>query len=504
MKNIVLLGASNSVMQNGLYLGLQSDKNIRIHNFALGATTCIQNLYETIRHKKLLQKADLVITESNVTDINLNGDTHLGFTFDKAYRNLCWLYKELYFINKKVLCLLLPRFHANYKILNNIHRKLALEYGFNCIDLSKYYEENALIEFNHRIDPVHPQAEIMRELGVNIIKNLKAFSDSKEIKSSNDNPEFKILSLEEMKPEIEATLSKNSMYCEKSFRIFEDSKLYFGEKFKNFYCLAVHTWNLNDKKEFFTFATSRQKISQIKFHNKNKEFIQQTNSYNQVFDLGENFLIDEESFVSIQTQNKEFKTYLTWTFRETREILKYCDIIAFFLAKNEGNFCNETLELQSFENLEITFPKHLNFQHLIPPVKSYQKVIDEYCLAMDLRKLAPLQAQIQNLKDELDSKRPTAKTRLKSHLAYKLGEAMILNSKSLLGYIRMPYVLSYIKDKHNKEQKQYQEKIKKNPKLKLPPLESYSDYKESLKIKTTLSYKLGEALIKANSVRGGG
>ncbi|WP_104722496.1 glycosyltransferase family 2 protein [Helicobacter mesocricetorum] len=91
----------------------------------------------------------------------------------------------------------------------------------------------------------------------------------------------------------------------------------------------------------------------------------------------------------------------------------------------------------------------------------------------------------------------TASSRLKSHLAYKLGEAMILNSKSLLGYIRMPYVLSYIKDKHNKEQKQYQEKINKNPKLKLPPLESYSDYKESLKIKTTLSYKLGEALIKA-------
>ncbi|MBX7546379.1 CatB-related O-acetyltransferase [Helicobacter turcicus] len=97
-----------------------------------------------------------------------------------------------------------------------------------------------------------------------------------------------------------------------------------------------------------------------------------------------------------------------------------------------------------------------------------------------------------------------ASSRLKSHLSYKLGVALIDNSKSLLGYIRMPYVLSYIKDKHYKEQKEYQEKIKKNPKLKLPPLESYFDYKESLKIKTSLSYKLGEALIKANSAGGGG
>ncbi len=74
---------------------------------------------------------------------------------------------------------------------------------------------------------------------------------------------------------------------------------------------------------------------------------------------------------------------------------------------------------------------------------------------------------------------------------------MILNSKSLLGYIRMPYVLSYIKDKHKQEQKEYQEKIKKNPSLKLPTLESYRDYKDALKIKNTLSYQLGEAFIEA-------
>ncbi|OCR04740.1 hypothetical protein BA184_07620 [Helicobacter pullorum] len=92
----------------------------------------------------------------------------------------------------------------------------------------------------------------------------------------------------------------------------------------------------------------------------------------------------------------------------------------------------------------------------------------------------------------------TAKDRIHNHLSYKLGQAMIENSKSLLGYIRMPYVLSYIKDKHKQEQKIYQEKIKKDPSLKLPTLESYPDYKESLKEKECLTYKLGEAFIKAN------
>ncbi|HEB7556514.1 TPA: hypothetical protein RZH79_001732, partial [Campylobacter coli] len=37
-----------------------------------------------------------------------------------------------------------------------------------------------------------------------------------------------------------------------------------------------------------------------------------------------------------------------------------------------------------------------------------------------------------------------------------------------------------------------------DPSLKLPPLESYPDYKEALKFKNHLSCKLGQALIKAN------
>ncbi|EAK5578611.1 galactosyltransferase [Campylobacter lari] len=98
----------------------------------------------------------------------------------------------------------------------------------------------------------------------------------------------------------------------------------------------------------------------------------------------------------------------------------------------------------------------------------------------------------------------TAKTRIQNQLSYKLGQAMIVNSKSILGYIRMPFVLSYIKDKHKQEQKIYQEKIKKDPSLKLPPLEDYPDYQEALKLKNHLSYKLGQALIQANKTWYGG
>ncbi|ECL3261975.1 class I SAM-dependent methyltransferase, partial [Campylobacter jejuni] len=92
----------------------------------------------------------------------------------------------------------------------------------------------------------------------------------------------------------------------------------------------------------------------------------------------------------------------------------------------------------------------------------------------------------------------TAKQRIQNHLSYKLGKALIANSKSLWGYIRMPYVLSYIKDKHQFEQKAYEEKIKQNPNSALPPLETYPDYNEALKEKECFTYKLGEEFIKAS------
>ncbi|EJX6059455.1 alpha-2,3-sialyltransferase, partial [Campylobacter coli] len=70
--------------------------------------------------------------------------------------------------------------------------------------------------------------------------------------------------------------------------------------------------------------------------------------------------------------------------------------------------------------------------------------------------------------------------------------------KNIFGILFMPvYIISTLLS-HKQEQKIYQEKIKKDPSLKLPSLESYPDYKEALKFKNHLSYKLGQALIKAN------
>ncbi len=107
-----------------------------------------------------------------------------------------------------------------------------------------------------------------------------------------------------------------------------------------------------------------------------------------------------------------------------------------------------------------------------------------------------LENKIKDIEFRLHFK--TAKARIQNHLAYKLGNALIENSKSIFGYIRMPYILSYIRDMHRLEQKRYEENIKRYPELTLPPLESYPDYKEALKEKECFTYRLGLALMRAD------
>ncbi|EPS8491152.1 hypothetical protein ACVH8G_001789 [Campylobacter jejuni] len=108
--------------------------------------------------------------------------------------------------------------------------------------------------------------------------------------------------------------------------------------------------------------------------------------------------------------------------------------------------------------------------------------------------------QIHNLNKTLNFQNNygKAKTRIQNQLSYKLGQALIINSKSVLGYLSLPFIILSIVISHKQEQKAYKFKIKKNPNLALPSLETYPDYNEALKEKECFTYKLGEAFIKAS------
>ena len=164
---------------------------------------------------------------------------------------------------------------------------------------------------------------------------------------------------------------------------------------------------------------------------------------------------------------------------------------------------DQTTQIKSLQaTLKDNEAKLIQISNLNNTIKEKDNIINS-----NINHINQLQSNIQERSTQLNqiqsklsfqTKYGTAKIRIQNQLSYKLGQAMIVNSKSFLGYLIMPMALLSIMISHKQEQKIYQEKIKKNPSLKLPPLESYPDYKEALKFKNHLSYKLGEALIQAN------
>ena len=582
-QNIILLGGSNSVMVNGLQKGIREGiaklnegkdekEQLEFYNFGLGSSISFQNLYELLRERnqEILKNTQLIITESNINEI-VNHHGYGKIPLETIIRSIEWLYEKLHSLKKKVVILLLPYINPsfiNQQIIDNAHRDCANRYGFNLIDMQTTYKKDNLWNF-YGCWGAHQMASLMKTLGKNITMNFNNFLPPNNLLMASNLPQFEILSPENMEllvGDIEKKELKNSAFCENIFRIANNTKLQFPQKYQGFHLIGLHAWNEGKPKSGSVYNT----YSSIMIFNTQQTLIKSSSLIRLFNTINMDFIINGKTFIEFNSQSLPLtESSEAVIITQDTQILNYFDMVDLLLAK-EGKWDYTIPDNNEIIIIEAKY----NFNHLIPDIKLYKEIIDEYCAKMDPIKLAPLQNQLTQVKSQLTSKSQeleslksqydskikelqvnlkitqdslsslpikkqtleiknlesdlkikelkakkleqelklntsfvylpinlSAKSRIHNHLSYKLGKAMIENSKSILGYIRMPYVLSYIKEQHNKEQKQYQEQIKKNPNLKLPKLESYKDYKEALKEKECFTYKLGEAFIRANTLK---
>jgi hypothetical protein len=137
-----------------------------------------------------------------------------------------------------------------------------------------------------------------------------------------------------------------------------------------------------------------------------------------------------------------------------------------------------------------------------------KKILDEKVRSSESEKKDHLQesklllAQLHTVQEELEIqylKNIKAKNekqrlygaadRVKAQLSYRLGAAMIENSKSTMGFLKTPFTL-------RAEVKKFRLERSKQKGQKLPSLDKYSDADEAEKIKKHLSYRLGQAMLK--------
>lgn len=89
-----------------------------------------------------------------------------------------------------------------------------------------------------------------------------------------------------------------------------------------------------------------------------------------------------------------------------------------------------------------------------------------------------------------------AAERVKQQLSYRLGATMIAQSRSVVGWLRMPFAL-------NAEFKRFKQDQAARANQKLPPIAQYRDAHEAERVKQHLSYRLGARMIANSKTLGG-
>lgn len=95
----------------------------------------------------------------------------------------------------------------------------------------------------------------------------------------------------------------------------------------------------------------------------------------------------------------------------------------------------------------------------------------------------------QLLKKQLPAPMYGAAARVKQELGYRLGSVMIKRSRSLAGWLGMPWALAA-------ERQAWRQQSANHPQKVLPAIDTYRDAHEAERVKCHLSYRLGQVLIR--------
>ncbi|WP_258460647.1 hypothetical protein [Campylobacter hyointestinalis] len=513
MKNIILLGGSNSVMVNGLQKGLREYANVT--NLALGSSTSLQNLYELKREKnqEAIKNADLIVTESNINEIYNNADEKEALSLEIIFKNLQYLYATLYELKKPVCILILPLGVHRYVAIDNMHRFLANYFGLNIIDMQSYYEKSEIIQFGNKFG-AHQLAIVNRYVGKEIAKNIDCF------KISNKNldinlPEFKILTPQDMKRvgNFKIFNPKNSMYDEIVYRLEGGNYLSF-EGYEGYQIIGMHGWILEVNGEItkLSFGTALTNCAAIYIGDKNVAIVKKIAKINHYCEVQAEPMIASE-FVAMFNKNylpdTEFY-HAAFQDRPNSINLPYFDLIAFFLCKPNPKMKLFDLSLIPSDR-DIEIDRDIDRSYLIPNIVFFRdsmEFIDEY-----IGHLYP------NITKHIDSVlSPQIINRLKEQLAMPPQPPKPTTPQPNVSQPTQPVTppqptpqeqINSLKEEINKKDKAIKEFSGKlslqeanlkstNESLRKKDLEIKNLEITSQNIKNHLSYKLGNALIKAH------
>jgi hypothetical protein len=154
------------------------------------------------------------------------------------------------------------------------------------------------------------------------------------------------------------------------------------------------------------------------------------------------------------------------------------------LEKEKIEKLQELQQIRQSQKTELTEPKIKELEEendlILTQLHQVQEELERYYLEnQELKKKLP----------QHKAKPYGAAQRIQKRLSYRLGAAMIANSRSLTGWLSMPFALA-------SEARAYRADKQARGDQKLPPIHTYADASDAERYKKHLSYLLGETFIR--------
>ncbi|WP_143512419.1 hypothetical protein [Pseudomonas putida] len=363
----VLLGGSNSVLKFGIGSGLES--KVQTKRLGLGATSCIQNLYELERNKELIRHANFVVTESNVNDSFFAASPQLSI--ESISTEIDEYYRILSMTNRNVYVVILPANHhaphmERVEFINSINERHILNclaHGFKIVNLSAITTELPVADVMNLIPhPRHLHEGFLHQLGINIANH--AQTNQCNLKPVDlTGPSYTI---------IEASMIQPGETTEKKNSIFREDVAYLTNPKR----LPPHTAGL----EIIAISAWSDGYSLVKISNKNHSIVKCFSKLYSVWELSQPITIDIDTTIESAFDNPEptDKSRLS-KYNKANKCLEF-GLIG-LLAKKTHSTC--FLPTAVYDYLDIDISKEVS-----PSIAPYVKACHSF---LENRKLVPLE-----------------------------------------------------------------------------------------------------------------
>lgn len=163
-----------------------------------------------------------------------------------------------------------------------------------------------------------------------------------------------------------------------------------------------------------------------------------------------------------------------------------------FATKNQLETAPQTTQAATSATTELQEENEL----LLIQLHQVQEELERYYLENQRLKAGVTKPQAKSGQQASSANHYGAADRIKRQLSYRLGSVMIEKSRTLGGWLSMPFALQA-------EAKRFHQEKAARKGEKLPPIAHYRDAHEAERVKQHLSYRLGSTLVQRSGSLGG-